>query len=298
MSLLTIITPTYNRGAELKHCWESLRSQTNKNFQWLIIDDGSTDNTSVLINEFKKHNYGFTIDHYYKQNGGKHTALNFSHPYIKGDIVLILDSDDLLINQAVEIVLNEWQKLVHCPEIGGVTFMRSQDGHTPLAMMPKNTVLSDHINFRINQHITGDCCETLRTSVFTSYSFPEIAGEHFLGEGMLWTTLSFSYQTLYLNRILYIVPEYRSDGLTKAGRRLRINNPQGSALNAELHMDKRINTTVRIKNALLKSCYSFFLHKRPKDILKETNYSFLVGICLPAGYLLYLFWLRKYGVSE
>lgn len=298
MELVTLITPTYNRGTTLQRCWESLRHQNNKNFQWLVIDDGSTDDTRELMMTLKAKTHDFEIDYYSKINGGKHTALNFSHSYIKGDVILILDSDDLLTQDAVDTVLYEWKKLVGRPEIGGITFMRSTDGVSPIAKMPKESVLSDHIDFRVNQHISGDCCETLRTSVFKEYMFPEIAGEKFLGEGMLWTTIAFSYKTLYLNKVIYIMPEYRTDGLTQAGRKMRLSSLNGALLNCELHMNKRINLSVGLKNALLKTCYSFFLHKRIKEIINTTQYKILIIISIPAGYLLYLYWHKKYGVDE
>ncbi|MFX0555080.1 glycosyltransferase family A protein [Lactiplantibacillus plantarum] len=298
MELVTIITPTYNRSTTLERCWQSLQKQNNKNFQWLVIDDGSTDETQELMAVLKKQTIDFEISYQIKPNGGKHTALNFAHPYIKGEVVLILDSDDFLTTDAINTVLQEWKKIEDKPEIGGITFMKSSDGITALAKMPEESILSDHIHFRINQHINGDCCETLRASIFKEYVFPEIAGEVFLSEGMLWTTTSLSYRTLYLDKIVYIAPEYRSDGLSQAGRKMRLKNLQGALLNCELHMNKKIIFSFRLKKAILKICYSFFLHKRIKEIINTTQYKILIIISIPAGYLLYLYWHKKYGVDE
>ncbi|MFD1411494.1 glycosyltransferase family A protein [Lapidilactobacillus gannanensis] len=295
MAVLTLITPTFNRATTLIRCWESLRRQTSKQFQWLVIDDGSTDNTATIMGQLKQQTTDFIIDYYHKPNGGKHTALNFSHPYIEGDFVLILDSDDFLSDDAVEIVLQEWSKVLRHQEIGGITFMCGTIGGDSLAKMPCDSVLSNHIEFRINQKIQGDCCETLRSPVFKNFLFPEISGENFLGEGMLWTTIALTYQTLYLARIIYIVPEYRSDGLTKSGRKMRLRNLRGALLNNELHMNHKIIFRVRIKNALLKTCYSFFLKKNVIQMLKETQHKALVTAVSPFGYLLYQYWHRKYS---
>lgn len=210
MDLVTVITPTFNRATTIKRCWSSLKQQSNQNFQWLIIDDGSTDNTAAVVNNFRKETFDFDIDYHFKDNGGKHTALNYSHQYIKGDYVLILDSDDLLTTDAIDIVLTTWNTNKSNHEIAGITFMKSMDGKSANARMPKDHILSDHIDFRINKGISGDCCETLRTSVFKNYLFPEIKGENFLGESMLWTTVALKYKTLYLNKIIYLVPEYCS----------------------------------------------------------------------------------------
>ena len=82
MVKLTVLTTTYNRVNLLSKCWESLCKQTCKDFEWLIIDDGSTDNTSTVVNSLKEKTSDFSIEYHWKENGGKHTALNFSHQYI------------------------------------------------------------------------------------------------------------------------------------------------------------------------------------------------------------------------
>ncbi|GEL13708.1 sugar transferase [Lapidilactobacillus concavus] len=294
MTILTIITPTYNRVSTLKKCWESLCKQSNKKFQWLIIDDGSTDMTQQLVEHLKNKTVDFEIDYYVKPNGGKHTALNYAHSFIKGEYVMILDSDDILTTDAVDTVASEWKKIADNSKIAGITFMKSKADGIPLAKMPVDRILSDHIEFRVNRNINGDCCETLRTSAFKQYRFPEISGEKFLGEGMLWTTLALSYCTLYINQVIYIAPQYLSTGLTMAGRKMRLQNLKGALLNCELHMNKRIKIQIRIKNALLKSCYSFFLRKNIAQIIKETHYKLLIFFAIPFGYVLYHYWYKKY----
>ena len=99
---ITVFTPTYNRAYILPKLYESLKKQTCMNFEWLIIDDGSTDDTSEVVKTFKTDK--FPILYYYKKNGGKHTAMNYSHPYINGDLLFIVDSDDVLTNDAIETI--------------------------------------------------------------------------------------------------------------------------------------------------------------------------------------------------
>ena len=124
MSKLTVITPTYDRASTLSGCWESLRRQTCRDFQWLIIDDGSTDGTGDIVQGFRDASPEMCIDYIYKENGGKHTALNTSHPYIKGDYVAILDSDDTLIPTAVEEILAAWAQFSAQKEVGRVIFLK------------------------------------------------------------------------------------------------------------------------------------------------------------------------------
>ena len=99
---LTIITPAYNRADLLKECFRSLQRQSDRDFQWIVVDDGSTDHTDQVMKEILRQKDWMDICFVRKENGGKHTALNASHPYIKGGYVLILDSDDTLTEDAVE----------------------------------------------------------------------------------------------------------------------------------------------------------------------------------------------------
>ena len=106
-TLITIITPTYNREECLKKCWDSLCQQSFTRFQWLIIDDGSNDKTEEVVKGFIE-NSKFQIEYHKKKNGGKHTALNYSHPYIKGKYVAILSG---LPNQ-IGNILRKYLRLV------------------------------------------------------------------------------------------------------------------------------------------------------------------------------------------
>ena len=109
MESVTVLTPTYNRGHLLGKLYDSLCRQTDKSFQWLIIDDGSVDNTEDVVKNFCAMNV-LSIEYHKKNNGGKHTALNYSHSYIKGGYVVIVDSDDYLLPCAIEEIRRAWFK--------------------------------------------------------------------------------------------------------------------------------------------------------------------------------------------
>lgn len=108
---LTIITPTYNRAHTLSACFNALARQTCRDYQWIIVDDGSTDGTEELIESFAADG-GVPFDYIRKRNGGKHTALNAAHRYIKGKYVTVLDSDDVLAPNAVETIITEWKNMI------------------------------------------------------------------------------------------------------------------------------------------------------------------------------------------
>ena len=124
--LLSVITPTYNRGELLKNCFSSLRAQTDDRFEWIIVDDGSTDDTAQIVSGFCNSAPQMHIVYVQKENGGKHTALNAAHPHIRGKYVLILDSDDVLTDDAVAVVLECWSRWENHSEVGIVTLLNKK----------------------------------------------------------------------------------------------------------------------------------------------------------------------------
>ena len=110
MELLTIYTPTYNRITLLERLYNSLLDQTCKDFIWMIVDDGSNDNTKEIVEKWLKNENGFKIEYFYKENGGVHTARDFAYTHCKTDLLVSIDSDDWLVNNAVEIIIDFWKE--------------------------------------------------------------------------------------------------------------------------------------------------------------------------------------------
>jgi glycosyltransferase involved in cell wall biosynthesis len=297
MPYLTILTPTYNRANTLMKCFESLCQQTFQDFQWLIIDDGSTDGTGTLINEIKQREHKFHIDYYYKPNGGKHTAINYAHKYISGDIVLILDSDDYLTEDAASTIKYYWDKYNNDKTLCGLSFLKVKiDGseyRTVGSEYPFDEYRSNYISCRINENVEGDKCEIIRSELLRKYPFPVLGEERFLGEGYLWASVARDYDTIYINKGIYVC-EYLEDGLTMSGRKMRISNPLGGMLHAKTYFNSKIKLSLKIKNAWLYIAYGFFAKRKLLDMLRESNNAFLIFINFPFGYGLYLLWRKKY----
>ena len=110
MATLTVFTPTYNRAYILNQCYESLVRQSCKDFIWLIIDDGSTDNTKELVEDWMKNDNGFEIRYHYKKNGGMHTGHNVAYELIDTELNVCIDSDDFMPDNAVELIVNFWRE--------------------------------------------------------------------------------------------------------------------------------------------------------------------------------------------
>lgn len=293
--MITILTPTYNRKENLKNLYKSLLYQTNHKFQWLIIDDGSNDNTKELVDGF--HNSNFEIDYYYKENGGKHTALNYSHQYIKGDWTFVVDSDDILTKKAIALVYEYIEKYGNKKNIGSFAFLKSDYSGKVLApQLYKNDYISNVIDYRVNSNVKGDQAEVYRSEIFKKFKFPVFEGEKFLGEDYLHINAAYISNTVYINTIIYLA-EYKDDGLTKAGRKLRIQNPLGGMLHGSLYFSKRFKIKYRVKGMMLYICYGLFAGKSLRSIFKASSqYKVLFISSLFLGILLYAYWKNKYRV--
>lgn len=288
---LSIVTPTYNRGHLLTECYQSLCSQTDKDFEWIIVDDGSSDDTQTVVSGFLAAD--FPVTYIKKENGGKHTALNASHPYIRGRYVLILDSDDQLTQDAVSAVREAWGRWESRSDVGIVTFLKGGAVDNPDCVVSDYDTPVDILRYRRTVYYGPDCCEVIRSELFLKYPFPEFAGERFISECALWNRVSLTHQCVYINKVIYLF-EYLEGGLTKSGRKLRITNPIGGMFICDLRMQRKNYFTQRIKYGLLYSCYGFFASLPPAQILAGTAHKPLAVLCLLPGWVLYRHWKHKH----
>ena len=289
---LSIVTPTYNRAALLPRCYQSLCLQTIRDFEWIIIDDGSTDDTAAVVHTFSDDR--FPIIYVKKENGGKHTALNESHCYIHGEVVLILDSDDYLSEDAVETVIGDWERYRPNEQIACISYYKLYDnGDVVAGKMDTDYYESDHISYRVNKNIQGDQCETVRAEVFKEFVFPVYAGEKFASEGLLWNYIGFHYRTVYRDKGIYIC-EYQPGGISHSGKKLLMRNPKAMIDLTKTFFDNRVCLSKRIKETWLYIVYSFCDKRDMKQILDNSSNKRMVFTQLPIGWLLFQYWKRKY----
>ena len=290
MIMLSIITPTFNRAAYLPRCYKSLQKQTSFDFEWIIVDDGSTDDSSRVVSTFSSDQ--FPIIYVKKANGGKHTALNAAHECIHGRYVLILDSDDFLTETAVQEVSSAWEKYEKDPQVGIVTFLKGSDKGHPVCTVVDFDVPVEIMRYRRIRHTSSDCCEVIRAELFKKYPFPVFEGERFLAESALWDRVSFTHKCVYINSVIYIC-EYLEGGLTKSGRKLRLQNPHGGMFTSELRMDRSNFMKDRIKNGLLYNCYGKAAGIPLKDLFRKCRSPWLAFLCAPGGRILFFLWNRR-----
>lgn len=283
--MISILTPTYNRYETLRRAYNSLTRQTNNEFEWVIIDDGSKDDTKKLIYSFIKEKK-IRIKYFYKKNGGKHTAINFGLSKVSGDSLLILDSDDYLVDDAIEIVYSYQKKYWNNPNIAALSFLKIYDSGDSIGKkFVGDEIISDNISFRYNKGILGDMGEVYKTDILKKYPFPQFDNEKFLSEAIIWNRIAFDYKTVYINKGIYIV-EYLPNGLSSKSLELRYHNPYGACENAKLFLNSRFKIIIRIKNAILYDCF-YLISKRKKNSIIYKK-SFFTLAFFPAGFLLKL----------
>lgn len=293
---VTILTATYNRKDNLPVLYQSLCRQTSKDFQWLIIDDGSIDNTEEYVKSFIVGS-DFTIEYHKKENGGKHTALNFSHPYIKGDLVFMVDSDDYLEDVAVKRIIDEWSQYQERSDIGVLSFRKRMKTGKMLSSEVAAPYIEDDITYRINHNVCGDRCEVIRSDLFVRYPLPEFKNEKFMGEGWLFRKIADQHKTVYLNDALYIC-DYLEDGLSKNGRLLRMKCPYGMMENCKSYFVPRVRNIIQAKQMVAFWVYGLCAGLSQKTILQKSERANKMILFYPFGVLLYLYWKKKYGFEE
>ena len=286
---LTILTPVYNRREKMKVLFESLKRQTNKSFHWMIVDDGSTDGLEEDIYLYVE-NADFEVMFYHKENGGKHTALNFAFDRLDSELTFIVDSDDYLTDDAVASILEKWSVVKMHKHVCSVVFQRGGNSSTPVGdAFPWTDIIKNDIDVRWRLGIRGDKAEVFRTELLKQYRFPVFEGEKFQGENYIWWQLSCQYDSYYVNKIIYIC-EYLDGGLSKSGRKLRIGCPRGGMENSKMGLHRKFPLKYRLNRAMLYVCYGKFAHVNFKDILMGSGHPFLVSLMYLPGVMLYWYW--------
>lgn len=298
MSTLTIITPTYNRAALLPKLYESLLRQTNSDFTWLVVDDGSGDGTDELMERYRQENK-IGISYERQPNAGKHTALNRGIAGIESELTFIVDSDDYLPENAVETILFYHGKYKNTPNLCGYSFLRCHgDGRVNTAYFPEDEKIDTYLHVRINGKIGGDKAEVFFTDILKKYPFPVFAGEKYMPEDVVWMRMSGPYQMVHINKNVYVC-DYLEGGLTNTGRRMKIHSPKGMALRSKIYLeDSETCFPVKVKMMILYIIYGHFAGDGGKRLLAQIPDKLLYAVCYLPSFVLYKNWKRKYAKED
>lgn len=286
---LTVFTPAYNRAHTLPRTLESLKKQENKNFIWLIIDDGSTDSTQELVESWLKEDYGFQIKYIYKENGGMHTAHNVAYENIDTELNVCIDSDDCLANNAVNIILDFWNTHKDEKYAGIIGLDASLEGNIIGKDFGdrKETTLTGYYN----TNGQGDKKLVYRTDVVKKYPpYPEFSGERYVGLNYKYILIDQDYTLLTCNEILCNV-EYQLDGSSHTMWKQYYNNPQGFAFLRKFYM--QYNTSLK-RNIIDNIHYvSSSLLSHNKHFIKESPMKLLTILMIPFGWILKEITIKK-----
>ena len=226
---VTVFTPTYNRAYILGDLYHSLQRQTCMDFEWLIVDDGSADDTKALVASWQGEENPFPIRYVYQENGGKCRAINRGLKEADGRLFFTVDSDDYLTDDAIEKVIRwdgELPRDGHfCGYVGNRGVTPTQ---TPNRLFPGGYLDGTALD-RYDQ-VDGERAFVFYTEIHRKYLYPEFPGEKFLTEAVTWDLMAHDgYKMRFYNDIIWIW-EYKDDGLTRAGYRVFLENPQGTGL--------------------------------------------------------------------
>jgi glycosyltransferase involved in cell wall biosynthesis len=291
---VTVFTSTFNRGYRLSDAYKSLCRQTIKDFEWLIVDDGSTDNTEYLVQNWQNECSLFPIRYIKVPNGGKHRAINRGVKLAQGELFLILDSDDYLTDNAIELI-KKWEATIATQkdQFCGVVGLRCTLDGTPLGTTFKGLSLDCYYRDNLKYGITGDKAEAFYTDVIKAHPFPEFEGEKFISEGVTWTELSYKEhkKLRYFNESIMRC-EYIQDGLSHNWKKLLLNNPQGVLSNIKKEIEYTKPSYIRklklwqryvfvadgnnygtrkLKNDLQISSFDYFMLRSGKLLMKFTR---------------------------
>lgn len=255
MPLISILTPTYNRGKLLLPLYDSLKNLTFKDFEWLIVDDGSEDDTEQYALSWIAHNIEnaeFPIRYIKKSNGGKHTAINRGVREASGELILILDSDDTLPEDSLATIAQYYEQCKGYKDCAGVCgLMAHHDGQLIGTGFPKDPMYESALQFRYAEkgNVTGDLLEVYKTSVMREFPFPEIENEKFCPESLVWNRIANKYKLFCFNKVIYY-RDYLDGGLTSKIVRIRMNSPIASTMTYAEMLDYNISLKWKIRSAI------------------------------------------------
>ena len=207
LPLFTVLTPTYNRAHLLPRLYTSLRNQTCRDFEWLVVDDGSTDDTATVVADWQSADSAFPVRYVHQLNAGKVAAMNRGIRDARGNLIAQIDSDDELLPDALQVLLDAWQELDFAARarfVGVTGLCIDDDGRIVGSRYPMDAFVSDSLESRYRYKIRGEKWGFQRRDVLLRFPFPEGLPTRHIPEGVVWNKIAREFKTLYINRPLRI----------------------------------------------------------------------------------------------
>lgn len=285
--LLTVFTPTYNRAITLERTYNSLRNQTSKNFVWLIIDDGSTDNTKECVRRWIDQENEFEIRYIYKENGGLHTGYNKAIEVAETELMVCIDSDDYMPANAVELICNKWNKDGD-NGLAGIIGLDYDLNHNLIGnTLPEYKTLN-LVDVKIGkEYVYGDKKQVVRTELYKQVAPMKVfKGEKNFNPYYMILQISKEYDFLVLNEELCTV-DYQKDGMTANQFNQYYSSPNSFAETRKLYLSlPGANMKFYMKEAIhyVSSCLiakrNNLIKNSPRRVVTFFMYPFGVGLTI------------------
>lgn len=279
--LLTIFTPTYNRGNMLQKIYNSIKKQNSNEIEWLIVDDGSSDNTEDVVSSFISENI-VNINYIKKENGGKHTAHNTAVDNAKGSFFMCLDSDDDLSADALSVLFSSLNK---CENEGVIAYKTDKSGKLLSGTFPKVDFVDNIISLKNVYRCVGEFVFIFPTLVLKNNKFPVFTGERFMTESVLYDRLNIK---MHLLPCVIQLCEYQSGGLSNNCNAIMKNNPAGYCLFFMQQIDLQTGFKSRLVTAGKYLTFAAFAKKNRSYY--NGKHKFLVNCSYPISLLFRLYY--------
>lgn len=274
---LTVFTPTYNRAGCLTRLYDSLARQTEQDFEWLVVDDGSTDETAQVVDGFIRENK-IRIRYFQKENGGKHTAYNYGLEKAEGTYFLCVDADDLLHDNAVAWIMNALGNSYD--SMGIIAYKKDMQGKRLSQEFPLDVKNCGINELSIKYGCNGEFTLIFPTKIAKKYPFPVFEGERFVGENVVYDRINPVCRMILLAEDITIC-EYQEDGYSQNFNALLQKNPKGFCL----YFMQRIDVYPSLKQKMITAgkywCFRWMGGKPP--VHYTGKHRVLTGLCLPLG---------------
>ena len=287
--MLTVFTPSYNRANCLPRLYESIKAQSNKNFEWLIVDDGSVDETEIIVREWVNDG-SIKIRYIYQENGGKARAFNNGVKNAEGELFFCVDSDDYLPNDAVELILDRWNKVDDAKIAGIIGLKENEKGELLCDAFLNKTITSTTYDLVAKYGIKGEKALIYRTDVLKEFPYPEISGEKFVTECVVYDRIDCAYSMVLLNEVLTIC-EYQEGGLTAMIFSIMLKNPTGYKIYYKQRIDMAIDFKERINYIIRYNAFDILSKDREYDY--KGKYNILVHVLRSLGWMLSRYYKSK-----
>lgn len=287
---ITVFTPTYNRAHLLHQLYKSLLGQSNQNFKWLIIDDGSTDNTKDVVDGFIKENK-IEIKYVYKENGGLHTGYNTAIEYLDTELSVCIDSDDWMPDDAIELILAVWNQNKSDDIAGLIGLDYTAEGELIGDHLPNGSKINP-IDLLASKNNRGDKKYVVRTDLYRQVApMPVFKGEKNFNPHYMILKLSAKYRFWAVDAPLCIV-DYQPDGMTANQFKQYVDSPNSYAELRRVIMSLPNVPTKYLIKTVIHYCSSSQISKN-RHYIKESPRKVLTVLCTPAGWMLTAYIKRK-----